>query len=170
MKIALSILACLAALPALAADPPAAAPPAATATSAPASAPTAAAPSAVQLQLNLHALRVAAEQDELAADLATRTASSPLAAPITDPGSITAMRAQMNTSMSQLSNKCIGVNAVNKGGGNQILICGDNVNSTQAQSQDGSAPLISAPTPVAGGQTTATGVLPTSAPASLSSQ
>jgi hypothetical protein len=123
----------------------------------------------VQLQLNLHALRVAAEQDELAADLATRTASSPLAAPITDPGSITAMRAQMNTSMSQLSNKCIGVNAVNKGG-NQVLICGDNVNSTQAQSQDGSAPLISAPTPVAGSPTTATGVLPTSAPTSVGSQ
>ena len=115
----------------------------------------------MQLQLNLHALRVAAEQDELAADLATRTASSPLAAPITDPGSITAMRTQMNTSMSQLSNKCIGVSAVNKGG-NQVLICGDNVNSTQAQSQDGSAPLISAPTPVAGGQT--------SAPTSLGSQ
>ena len=169
MKIALSILACVAALPALAADPPAASPPAPTATSAPVNAPTAAAPATVQLQLNLHALRVAAEQDELAADLATRTASSPLAAPITDPGSITAMRAQMNTSMSQLSNKCIGVNAVNKGG-NQVLICGDNVNSTQAQSQDGSAPLVLAPTPMAGSQTTAAGVLPTSAPANLGSQ
>jgi hypothetical protein len=161
MKIVLSILACAAALPALAADPPAAAP-AATATPAPATAP--AAPSGLQLQLNLHALRVAAEQDELAADVATRTATSPAAAPITDPGSITAMRAQMSTAMSQLASKCIGVNAVNKGG-NQILICGDNVNSTQAQAQNGTAPLISA---APASQPTATGLVPAVAPVSLS--
>ncbi len=164
MKIVLSILACAAALPAFAADPP----PAANAPTATAS-PAAPATSAVQLQLNLHALRVAAEQDALAADLATRTATSPTAAPITDPGSITAMRAQMNTSMSQLSSKCIGVNVVNKGG-NQVLICGDSVNSTQTQAQTGGLPLISAATPAAASQSTATAAPPVSAPASLASQ
>ena len=157
MRTIFSILAVAAALPALAADPPSAPAPAATVSSAAATA----APSGMQLQLNLHALRVAAEQDELAADLATRTATSPVAAPVADPGSIPAMRDQMNTSMAQLGSKCIGVNAVNKGG-NQILICGDNVNSTQAQSQNGSAPLISAAPPQA------TGPVPAGVPPSVS--
>jgi hypothetical protein len=170
MKIVLSILACAAALPALAADPgPAGSAAAATASAPPALTPATTAPSPVQLQLNLHALRVAAEQDELAADLATRTATSPVAAPVTDPGSITAMRAQMNTSMSQLSNKCIGVNAVNKGG-NQVLICGDSVNSTQAQAQNGATPAMSAATPAAVSRPTAAAAVPVSAPADLAPQ
>jgi hypothetical protein len=156
MRAIISILALATALPALAADPPAAPAPATVSAAA-----AAAAPSGVQLQLNLHALRVAAEQDELAADLATRTATSPVAAPVADPGSIPAMRAQMNASMSQLASKCIGVNAVNKGG-NQILICGDNVNSTQAQAQNGTAPVIAA------APAQPAGLVPVNAPASLS--
>jgi hypothetical protein len=87
---------------------------------------------AVQLRTNLHAMRVAIEQDEAAEQMSMR-ANGPMMASTQDSGSIATLRNQLSDVMAHLDSRCIGVNAHNDGG-NLILICGDN-NGANGQSQ-----------------------------------
>jgi len=146
--------------PALAADP---APPPATpkATAAAAAtdksaaaatpAPQAATARAPSLAANIHALRIAVEQQD-ANEAAAQRMTPPVGAVsgASDPTSTETLRSQLATSMSSLDNRCLGVNA-RANNGSVILICGDNsgeIANTQTRSST-LIPILVQPTPAA---------------------
>jgi hypothetical protein len=132
--------------PALAADPTSGGTPSAgsptTAQSAtssqpqPAGAGRAAPSPAAALAANIHALRIAVEQQD-ASELAAQRLQTPVSTvAASDPTSTDALRSQLATSMASLDNRCLGVNA-RATNGSVILICGDNsgeVTNTQTRS------------------------------------
>jgi hypothetical protein len=105
-------------------------PPQAATANRPAPNPTAA------LAANIHALRVAIEQQE-ANELALQRMTPPVISATTasDPTSTDTLRSQLASSMATLDDRCLGVNA-RTNGGSLVLICGDNsgqVTTTQTR-------------------------------------
>ena len=99
-------------------------------------APPPAASRPVSLAANIHALRMAVEQQD-ANEAAAQRMTPPLAATAaaTDPTSTDTLRSQLATSMSSLDNRCLGVNA-RATNGSVVLICGDNsgqISNTQTR-------------------------------------
>jgi hypothetical protein len=90
------------------------------------------------LQRNLHEMRVIVDSDRAQRKAMRRGNAGSLIIDTRDAPGIGTMRAELSQSLERLANRCFG-NEIDAGGGNVILICGNNAGTAESSNVTNSA-------------------------------